>query len=84
VKDKKIVQSWRSEEEEWPKGYHSKATFLLEKTTTGTRLKFVHTGVPEDAYDSIKDGWIEYYWKPMKICLKSGKNKVIEWQEMTR
>ena len=73
VKDNKIVQSWRSEEDEWPKGHYSKATFFLEKNTTGTLLKFVQTGVPEAAYDSIKDGWREYYWKPMRDMLEIRK-----------
>lgn len=67
VPDKKIVQKWRSEEEEWPKGHYSRTSFLLEKAKTGTRLRFVQTCVPLAAYESIKKGWHAYYWNPMKM-----------------
>ena len=68
VSDKKIVQSWRGSD--WPEGHYSKATFMLRKVEGGTQLTFTQTEVPEDQYDSISQGWRDYYWKPMKKMLE--------------
>ena len=68
VPDKKIVQSWRASD--WPEGHYSKATFALKETQGGTNLTFTQTGVPEDQYDAISQGWREYYWAPMKEMLE--------------
>jgi len=70
VPDKKIVQAWRSEEDTWPEGHYSRAEFILERTKRGTKIRFVQTGVPVQAYESIKLGWRDYYWNPMKKFLE--------------
>ncbi len=67
VPDKKVVQSWRASD--WPEGHFSKATFQFEDTPAGSRLTFIQTGVPEEQYQAIKDGWVEFYWTPMKVML---------------
>jgi activator of HSP90 ATPase len=69
VPDRKIVQSWRSDD--WPEGHYSKVTFDLENTSGGTRLNFTQTGVPEEFYEDIRQGWHDYYWNPMKRYLES-------------
>jgi activator of HSP90 ATPase len=66
--DRKIVQSWRYSD--WPAGVYSKATFSLEETKGKTRLTFTQTGVPDDKYEDIKEGWKDYYWVPMKEMLE--------------
>jgi activator of HSP90 ATPase len=71
VKDKKIVQSWRSND--WPKGHYSRATFSLARTTGGTRITFRQSGVPDKHYRSITSGWREYYWEPLKETF--GRNR---------
>lgn len=68
VPDKKIVQSWRAED--WPEGHYSRATFSFKEVEGGTKLTFTQTGVPDDQYDSIAQGWKEYYWAPMKEMLE--------------
>jgi activator of HSP90 ATPase len=68
VPDEKMFQSWRGSD--WPEGHYSKATFSLKKVEGGTQLTFTQTGVPEDQYDSISQGWRDYYWKPMKEMLE--------------
>jgi len=68
VPDVKILQSWRSDD--WPEGHYSRATFSLAKVEGGTRLTFTQTGVPEDFYEDVKQGWIDYYWEPMKRLLE--------------
>jgi activator of HSP90 ATPase len=67
VPDKKIVQTWRASD--WPSGHFSEVAFELEKSKTGAKLKFTQTRVPEDHCDDIKQGWVDYYWKPMKEML---------------
>ncbi len=61
---KKIVQSWRASD--WPANHYSKATFALKKVPGGTRLRFTQTSVPNNQYASVKQGWIDYYWTPLK------------------
>lgn len=68
VQDKKIVQEWRGKD--WPKNHYSKAIFLLKKNKNGALLEFTQEGVPEDNYKSIKQGWHDHYWNPMKNMLE--------------
>jgi activator of HSP90 ATPase len=68
VQDRKIVQTWRAGD--WPEGHYSQLTFLLENSEDGTRLTFTQTGVPEEQYEDISQGWRDYYWKPMKNMLE--------------
>lgn len=68
VPDKKIVQSWHASD--WPEGHYSQVTFTFTETTTGTSLTFEQTGVPEEQCDDIEQGWIDYYWTPMKELLE--------------
>ena len=58
------MQSWRAND--WPKGLYSLAMFSLARANGGTRVTFRQSGVPDGQYRSIKEGWIEYYWEPMK------------------
>jgi activator of HSP90 ATPase len=71
VPDKKIVQSWRGSD--WPEGHYSRATFSLKKVKNGTHLTFTQSGVPDQYYNDIKQGWHDYYWRPMKEMLAKGK-----------
>lgn len=68
IPDQKIVQSWRYSD--WPEGHYSTATFSLEKSSDGTTLIFTQTGIPEDLYEDIRQGWIDYYWEPLKELLE--------------
>jgi len=70
IPDKKIVQTWRSEGENWPKGYYSTITINLEPVDSGTLIKFTHVDIPEGAYESVKEGWDSYYWEPLKELLE--------------
>ena len=62
--DRKIVQAWRGSD--WPEGHYSRATFSLSAVPRGTRLTFRQSGVPEEFYEDISQGWRDYYWTPMK------------------
>lgn len=67
VPNEKIVQSWRGSD--WPEGHFSRAVFSLRAERSVTRLTFTQTGVPEENYEEIRQGWHDYYWKPMKEML---------------
>ena len=71
VPDVKIVQSWRGSDDGWVPGHYSTATFSLEAMDGGTRLSFVQTGVPEQSFEQITQGWQDYYWAKMKQMLES-------------
>jgi len=68
VPDNKIVQSWRTSD--WPEGHYSRATFIMDEDEDGTWLTFTQSGVPEDQYEDISQGWHDYYWEPMKKMLE--------------
>jgi activator of HSP90 ATPase len=67
VPDRKIVQSWHAID--WPADHISRVVFRLSRVKGGTRLTFSHVGVPDNEYASIKQGWIDNYWEPMKRML---------------
>ncbi|VVB85159.1 Activator of Hsp90 ATPase -like protein [uncultured archaeon] len=69
VPDRKIVQSWRGKD--WSPGHYSKVTISFEEVKDGTRLTFIQTGVPDEHYDEISQGWHDYYWIPMKKMLET-------------
>ncbi|MFC1846287.1 SRPBCC domain-containing protein [Chloroflexota bacterium] len=68
IQDELIVQSWRASD--WPEGHYSTVTFALGKVEDGTRLTFTQTDVPDEFYQSISQGWYDFYWEPMKEMLE--------------
>ena len=66
IQDKKIVQTWRGSGENWLKGYYSTIILVFEPVDKGTLIKFTHSNIPEGAYESVKEGWDNYYWGPLK------------------
>jgi activator of HSP90 ATPase len=60
IPDKKIVQKWRAAE--WSEGHYSTVTFELQAEGQETRLDFTQSGIPEDRYEELEAGWVEYYW----------------------
>ena len=62
---RKIVQEWQTTE--WPpEAPPSIAEFSFEEREGGTELTMVHSSVPADQADDYRQGWIDYYWKPLK------------------
>ena len=68
VANRKIVQSWHGSD--WPEGHFSKITIGLKQVKAGTKLTFTQSGVPANKYSGIKQGWIDYYWKPLAAMLE--------------
>lgn len=69
VEGKKIVQAWHFTEEGWPDDHYSICTFVFETDGKKTKLTFRQAEVPEQTAESLKSGWKEYYWEPMKAYL---------------
>ena len=42
---------------------------MLKETEDGALLTFTQSGVPEEQYEDISQGWRDYYWEPMKELL---------------
>ena len=71
IRDTKIIQYWRAVSDDWPQDHYSVVTFFLEETEDGTRLRLTQTGVPEQSYDDVNQGWRDYYWSKMESFLES-------------
>jgi activator of HSP90 ATPase len=71
LKGKKIVQAWNFAEDGWPEDHFSICNFEFEKSGNKTKLRFLQTDVPEHKVESLKDGWKQFYWNPIKSYLKS-------------
>ncbi len=68
-KGKKIVQEWITTE--WPEGYPpSKLELTFKKAEGGTEISMVHSEVPAEQATDIKQGWIDFYWEPLKAYFK--------------
>jgi len=67
-KDKIIVQSWRTVEFAVDDP-DSQVMFHFSKKGKGTRLIFVHSKVPEDQVKAVRQGWKDFYWRPLKAYL---------------
>ncbi len=62
---KKIVQTWMTTE--WPEGAEpSHLEWTFAEKDNGTKVTMVHSKVPPSQADSYRQGWIDYYWTPMK------------------
>ena len=66
--DRRVVQLWRGID--WPEGHYSTATFSLKDVAGVTHLTFTQTEIPEKLYESVRRGWHDNYWQPMKKYLE--------------
>lgn len=65
VKGRRIVQDWTTTE--WPDGAGpSQVEFLLKAVDGGTEIHLVHSNVPAQQAEAYRQGWIDYYWEPLK------------------
>jgi activator of HSP90 ATPase len=69
VDGRRIVQDWRTTE--WPEGAApSTAAFTFRPLRSGTEVTLRHSNVPAEQADSYRQGWIDYYWEPLKAYFK--------------
>ena len=63
--DRRIVQAWRTSE--FPNDApDSHLEVNLQETKAGTKVTITHTKIPEGQAESYKQGWEDFYFKPMK------------------
>lgn len=63
--NKSIVQAWRTGE--FPEeAEDSHVQVLLEEEGGKTKVTLTHTNIPVGQRDSYKQGWHDFYFKPMK------------------
>jgi len=66
ITEKKLEQDWYSGKWEKP----SKVVFTLSSENGTTTVKLEHTGIPKEKFDSIKQGWDDYYFGSIKKLLE--------------
>jgi activator of HSP90 ATPase len=61
----RIVQTWRTTEfaASTP---DSRLEILFEPFEQGTKLTLIHTNIPEGTSKEYEQGWIDFYFTPMK------------------
>jgi len=65
VRARKIVDEWRTSE--WPEGFApSRLEFRFADKDGGTEVTMVHSEVPESQAEAYRQGWVDYYWNPLK------------------
>jgi activator of HSP90 ATPase len=63
--NKLVVQTWTTTE--WPKGAGpSRLELAFEAADGGTELTMTHSEVPLSQAESYRQGWIDYYWNPLR------------------
>jgi activator of HSP90 ATPase len=64
-----IVQAWRASN--WKKrDLDSTPVLVFTRAPGGGRIAMTHVNVPDANAARITRGWSEYYWKPLRTCLK--------------
>jgi activator of HSP90 ATPase len=61
----RILQAWRTSEfpEDAP---DSVVEILLKETKAGTKITLKHSNMPDGQVDSYRQGWEDFYFKPMR------------------
>ena len=68
-KNKRIVQEWITTD--WPDKYPpSILEFNFELVDGNTELTIIHSNIPKDQEEELKQGWIDFYWNPLKNYFK--------------
>jgi activator of HSP90 ATPase len=65
VTGRTIVQDWQTTD--WPAGAPpSRLSFSFKAAKGGTAVRMVHSNVPAEQADSLRQGWVDFYWTPLK------------------
>jgi len=63
--NERILQTWRTTE--FPEGSpDSRLEVIFEEVKSGTKITLAHSKMPEDQLDDYKQGWEDFYFKPMR------------------
>lgn len=71
IPHQRIVQSWRTTDfpEDSP---DSVLEIVFDPTEDGTKLTLKHSNIPTGQGDNYRQGWEEYYFKPMRNYFTNG------------
>ena len=70
---RRLVQAWKTTE--WPDGAEpSQVEFVFTAVKGGARVRMVHSRVPAEQAASYRQGWIDYYWEPLKAYFGEREN----------
>ncbi len=73
-KGKRILQEWVTTD--WPENYpSSRVEFTFRQVGDKTEVTMVHSDVPAEQEDELAQGWIDYYWDPLKAYFKKRKRE---------
>ena len=63
--NERILQTWRTSEfpEDAP---DSRVEIIFEEAAGGTKITLAHSNMPENQVDDYRQGWEDFYFKPMK------------------
>lgn len=63
--NQRIVQAWRTSEfaDDAP---DSRLEVFLKDINDGVKVTLTHSDMPEDQVDSYRQGWEDFYFKPMR------------------
>jgi len=62
---KRVVQEWTTTD--WSEGYDaSRLELTFKAVPAGTEIDMVHSRVPDEMADELCEGWVEFYWNPLK------------------
>ena len=71
---KRVVQEWT--DTDFPEGAEpSKLELCFNAVPKGTELVMVQSNVPKELGDETADGWMEWYWNPLKEYFDKPKEK---------
>ena len=71
---KRIVQEWVTSD--WPENLPpSRLELTFKKVKEGTEISMVQSNIPSDQAEELKEGWDEFYWKPLKEYFKKNLKK---------
>ena len=62
---RRVVAEWTTTD--WEEGYRaSKLELTFRAVEGGTEIVMVHSGVPKMQAVEVEQGWMEFYWNPLK------------------
>ncbi|HSV48992.1 MAG TPA: SRPBCC domain-containing protein [Candidatus Acidoferrales bacterium] len=66
---KSVVQEWATTD--WEDGYPaSKLELNFKAVPEGTEITLNQTGVPKAQVSEFEQGWLDFYWNPLKTYFK--------------
>jgi uncharacterized protein YndB with AHSA1/START domain len=67
---KRVVQEWTTTD--WVEGFGpSRLELTFKEVPGGTEISMVHSNVPKEQADEVAEGWVEFYWNPLKEYFSS-------------